>query len=106
MSRIPALDPGILGFTLALSIVTGTVFGLLPAIQVSRADLTGALKETGGRTGTISVVLLCGAGLQIRSFVAVHNVDPGFDGRGVLTMKVSLAGPKYASTGGTDRLSR
>ena len=123
MSRIPALDPGVLGFTLALSIATGIVFGLLPAIQVSRADLTGALKETGGRTGTglkqnrtrgllvvsemaISVVLLCGAGLLIRSFMAVHNVDPGFDGRGVLTMKVSLAGPKYASTGETERLSR
>jgi predicted permease len=123
MSGIPALDPWILAFTLALSVATGVLFGLVPAIQVSRADLTGALKEAAGRTGTglrqnrtrgllvasemaIAVVLLCGAGLLIRSFLALHNVAPGFDGRGVLTMQVSLAGPKYASTGDADRLSR
>ena len=54
----------------------------------------------------IAVILLCGAVLLIRSFSALHTVDPGFDSRNLLTMKVSLAGPKYASANVVDRIAR
>jgi predicted permease len=101
-------------------VVTGIVFGLLPAFQVSRVDLVSSLKESGGRAGTglkhgqtraalvaaemaIAVVLLCGAMLLIRSFVALHSVQPGFDPRNLLTMKVALAGPEEFNAGAVDR---
>jgi putative ABC transport system permease protein len=109
------LDLRVLAFTLALSIVTGIVFGLFPAIQASRADLHSTLKETGSRSGTtlrqnksravlvvvemaLAIVLLVGAGLLIRTFAALHNVAPGFDANGVLTMETSLTGGRYDQT--------
>jgi predicted permease len=111
------------GFTALLSLLTGILFGLVPAIQVSRADLTSLLKESGGRSGAspkhsrtrgilvsaevgIAVILLCGAVLLIRSFAALHSVEPGFDSRNLLTMKVSLGGPKLASAGVVDHVAR
>jgi len=123
MTRIPGLNPWVAGFTVLLSLVTGILFGLVPAIQVSRPDLTSSLNESSGRVGTglkhnrargilvvgemaIAVILLCGAVLLMRSFALLHNVDPGFDARNLLTMKVSLAGPKYASASVVDRLAR
>ena len=106
------LDWRVLGFTLALSILTGILFGLVPALQSSRADLSSALKESGNRSGTglrhnqtrallvttemaLAVVLLIGAALLIRSFVAIRQVNPGFDAHNVLTMRMSLTGPQF-----------
>jgi len=123
MAAIPALNPWVAGFTVLLSLVTGILFGLVPSIQVSRVDLTSLLNESGGRTSAglrhnrargilvsaevaIAVILLCGAVLLIRSFAALHNVEPGFDSRNLLTMKVSLAGPKLGSASIVDRIAR
>jgi predicted permease len=123
MAAVPALNPWVTGFTVLLSLLTGILFGLVPAIQVSRAELTSLLKESGGRSGAspkhtrtrgilvsaevgIAVILLCGAVLLIRSFAALHSVEPGFDSRNLLTMKVSLGGPKLASASVVDRMAR
>jgi predicted permease len=122
MARVPALDARVAGFSVVLSVVTGVLFGLLPAFQLSRVDLASSLKESSGRTGTglkqgqtraalvaaemaIAVVLLCGAMLLIRSFMALHRVQPGFDPRNLLTMKVVLAGPEEVNAGAVDRLA-
>jgi predicted permease len=121
-SAAPALDPLVAAFTFLLSLATGLLFGSLPAVQVSRADLVSAMKS-GGRTGAgleqrrtrgllvaaeiaIAVVLLCGAVLLLRSFAALHTVSLGFDTRSLLTMEVSLAGPGYTDSAVVDRLSR
>jgi putative ABC transport system permease protein len=107
-----SLDWQVLGFTLALSVLTGILFGLVPAFKSSRADLGSALKDGSNRSGTgighdktrallvtteimLAVVLLIGAGLLIRSFVTIRHVDPGFDASAVLTMRMSLAGPRF-----------
>jgi len=102
----------VLGFTLGLSLLTGTIFGLAPAIQASRTDLNKSLKE-GGRSGSegasrnlvrsilvvvevaIAVVLLVGAGLLIKSFVRLQEVTPGFDASGILTMQIALPETRY-----------
>jgi putative ABC transport system permease protein len=106
------LDWRVLGFTLTLSILTGVVFGLAPALQSSRADLSGALKESSSRSATglqhrkarallvisemaLAVVLLIGAALLIRTSIAIRRVNPGFDAHQVLTMRMSLAGPQF-----------
>jgi len=122
MAQVPALDGWVAGFSVVLSVVTGILFGLLPAFQLSRVDLASSLKESSGRAGTgpkhgqtraalvaaemaIAVVLLCGAMLLIHSFLALHSVQPGFDPRNLLTMKVPLAGPEEFNPGEVDRLA-
>jgi len=107
------LDLRVLLVTLVASVVTGILFGLVPAIASAKPELTEALKE-GGRgstTGTrrnrvrnalvvsevaLALVLLVAASLLLKSFVRLQNVDPGFDPRNVLTMEVSLPLAKYA----------
>ena len=123
LAAASALNPRVAAFTLLMALATGVLFGLAPAMQVSRADLVAALKESGGRaTGggrqtrtrsllvasevALAVVLLCGAGLLIRSFAAMQAAALGFDSRNLLTIEVSLAGPGYATSAAVERIGR
>src|ERR1044072_2562716 len=106
-----SIDPRVAAFTLLVSVVTGVLFGLAPAIQVSRSDLTDALKESGRTTAglrrnrlrnalvvsevALSLVLLVGAGLMIRGFARLNQVDPGFQPAPVLTIGVAFLTTKY-----------
>ncbi|HEY7544933.1 MAG TPA: ABC transporter permease [Blastocatellia bacterium] len=112
---IPRLDEaGIdlkaLGFTLALAAVTSVLFGLAPAVQWSKVNLSESLRESGAAAGTsrqrirsllvvaeiaLSMALLAGAGLMIRSFLRLQQVDPGFDSKNVLTAQITLPTSKY-----------
>jgi putative ABC transport system permease protein len=104
------IDPRVLIFTFGISLVTGLVFGLVPALQSSRPDLNDALKE-GGRGSSsgnrvarnlfvvaemaLALVLLVGAGLMLRSFSQLHQVKTGFETENVLTMRIQLPMAKY-----------
>lgn len=122
ITAIPALDPLVVLFTFGLAALTGILFALAPALQLSRTELSAAL-ASGTRTGAsrgqsrtravlvsaevaLAVVLLCGAVLLIRSFAALHAVNLGFDTNHLLTMEISLAGPGYANSSEIDRLTR
>jgi len=102
----------VLAFTLGLSVITGIVFGLVPALEATRFDLHGSLKEggknVGGTSGShrvrslfvvtqvaLAMVLLVGAGLFIRSLRRLESVDPGFNANNLLTMRVTLPLAKY-----------
>lgn len=117
------LDWSVLAFTIALSVITGVLFGLFPALEASRADLSATLKEAGSRTGSglrqnksravlvvveiaLSAILLVGAGLLIRTFSSLHNAAPGFDPHNVLTMETSLTGSRYDRTAAIADLAR
>ena len=107
-----SLDPAVLVFTMVLAIVTGVLFGLLPALQLSRSDITNALKD-GGRTGTAgrsrqlarrslvvlqlasSVVLALAAGLLIRSLIELNRIDLGFNPANVLTAQLQVPATSY-----------
>jgi putative ABC transport system permease protein len=110
-----ALDWRVLLFTVVVAVLTGILFGLIPALSASRSDLNATLKESGARSGTglrqnksrsalvivemaLALVLLVGAALLIRTFVAMQMVDPGFNSHGVLTMQMSLAGDRFQKT--------
>jgi len=108
------IDASVLAFTSLLAVLTGLVFGSVPTLQTVRGSLQAALRE-GGRSGgpdrrgsatrrvlvvtqvALALMLLTGAGLLIRSFSRLQQVDPGFDSRGVLTMNIALPQAKYAS---------
>jgi len=117
------LDWRVLGFTLGVSVLTGIVFGLFPAIAASRSDLNSSLKESSNRSGTgfrqskarsllvigevlVALVLLVGSALFIRTFVALRGVQPGFNAHNVLTLQMSLTGDRYQKTAGVAQLSR
>jgi putative ABC transport system permease protein len=109
------IDRVVLGFTGALSVLTGLIFGIIPALTRAKPALNETLKE-GGRTGAafgrvrirgalivsevaLSLALLVGAGLLIKSFWRLTQVDPGFQTDHLLTMNVTLIGEKYKLTG-------
>jgi putative ABC transport system permease protein len=117
------IDWRILTFTLGVSLFTGILFGLFPAIGASRPDLNSTLKESSNRAGTgfqqskarsllviseisLAMVLLIGAALLIRTFLALHRVNPGFDPHNVLTMEMSLTGDRFQKTAGVAQLVR
>lgn len=106
------LDATVLLFTLGLSLLTGLLFGLFPALRLSRPDLNSTLKDgarTVGASGkrvrdvlvvaqlALALVLLIGAGLMIRSFMNLLSVDPGFDANNVLTLEYRLPANKYTT---------
>ena len=108
------IDGSVMAFTLVVSVVTGLLFGLAPAIQTSRTNLQETLKD-GSRSGTadfagrslrralvvaevaLSLTLLVGAGLLIKSVGRLENVDPGFDPHNVLVFNLNLPAAKYRS---------
>ena len=107
------MDLRVLLFTLAVSVIVGALFGMVPTLQLARANPNAALRDEGrgvsvGHTRTyaknalvvgqvgLSLLLVVSAGLLLRSFVRLLNVDPGFDATNVLTMNVSLPTVKYA----------
>jgi predicted permease len=111
-----AVNGMVLGFTFGVALITGVLFGLAPVWRAIKVDLNTSLKA-GGRSGqsegglhfrrhslrgllvvselTLSLMLLIGAGLLLRSFVKLQNVPPGFTTEHVLTMEVAATGPKY-----------
>jgi putative ABC transport system permease protein len=112
------VDQYVLFFVFAVSLITGLVFGILPAWKASAANVSEALKE--GERGSsegigrnrlrsllvssefaFAVILLAGAGLMIRTFIAVQNIDPGFDPHNVLTMMVRILGTEQTAAGHT-----
>ena len=109
------VDPFVLWVTVGITVASGLVFGILPALSLSNPSLGETLKDAGGRGSSaasrvgrtrsslvvvelaLSLVLLVGAGLMVRSFMATMTADLGFDGRGLLNFQLSLAGDRYAS---------
>jgi predicted permease len=106
------VDMRCLAFTFGLSIITGLIFGLAPAMQSSRPNLTESLKESGRGSGpsasrnrlrsvlvisevAMTLVLLVCAGLLMRTVMRLRNVDTGFNGKNILAMNVGLPGIKY-----------
>jgi predicted permease len=112
------IDGTVLAFTFGVAILTGIIFGMAPAIRVARVDLNSSLKAGGRSSQTeggfnmarqglrsllviaelaLSMVLLIGAGLLIRSFTRLASVPPGFNPEHVISMRLAEAGPKYRS---------
>jgi putative ABC transport system permease protein len=110
------IDWQVLAFTTVIAVATGVLFGVVPAVQSARPNLNETLRDAGARGSSagrsrqrlrsslvvgevaLSLVLLVGAALLIRSFLGMQAVKPGFDAGNVLTMQVSLSGPAYDST--------
>jgi len=110
-------------FTIAICLFTGILFGLVPALQISKPDVASTLKDTGGRSSTgsrrhgflrkllvasemgLAVVLLAAAVLLIRSFVGLSTVTSGLDPHQVLTMQTSLMSERYATTEKVDQFT-
>ncbi|HZF37597.1 MAG TPA: ABC transporter permease, partial [Blastocatellia bacterium] len=106
------IDARVFGFTLLLSLLTGIIFGLAPALQAAKVDLNEALKQGGGRAGTgaghrrlrsalvvieiaLALVLLVGAGLLIQAFLRLRALDIGLNPENVLTLRTALPRNKY-----------
>jgi predicted permease len=119
-----ALDWHVLAFTLLAALVTGVLFGLIPAFSGSRADLSATLKENSSRGAAsgfrqnkarsilvvtemaLALILLVGAALLIRTFDTLRSEAPGFDAHHVLTMEMSLSGTRFEKTAGVAQAVR
>ena len=109
------IDGQVLLFTVGVAVVTGLLFGLVPALQSARPNLNETLRDAGARGSSagrsrqrlrstlvvgevaLSLVLLVGAALLIRSFIGMQSVKPGFDASHLLTMRLTMSGPAYDS---------
>ena len=117
------LDWHVVLFTVGVALATGLIFGLIPALHSSKADLTTTLKESAGRSGSgfrqnkvrsvlvvievaLALVLLIGSALLIRTAAALGRVDPGFDAHNVLTMRMSLKGADFEKAEAVEQLVR
>jgi putative ABC transport system permease protein len=117
------VDWRVLLFTLGISVLTGILFGLMPAIAVSKPDLSGTMKESSKGSGSsirhnivrsllviceiaIALVLLVVASLLIRTFAALRAVEPGFDSHNVWTAEMALNGPQFEKTTGVAQVVR
>src|SRR6185436_11997288 len=107
------IDPSVIAFFAAMCIATGVLFGLAPALHVSKTDVNEVMKEAGGRSGTggrrtrrwtsgliiaevtLTLVLLAGAAFMMRSFLALYRMEVGTDTSHVLTMRLNLPLAKY-----------
>lgn len=115
LNGLALLDWRILLFLFGISLLTGVMFGLFPALRISHLDVNATLKESSGRSGTglrhsrargllvisevaLAVVLLSGAALMIRTFAGLRSVNPGIDPTNVLTMRTAISGARYGST--------
>ena len=110
------IDGQVLAFTVAVAVGTAFLFGLAPAVQAARPNLIETLRDAGARGSSagkarqrlrsglvvaevaLSVILLVGATLLVRSFLELQSVKPGFDPTRVLTLRVTMTGPQYDST--------
>ena len=117
------LDSAVLAFTLMVAIATGVLFGLAPAVRASRLDLDAVLRLGADRAGAgfghsrlrallvvseiaLAVTLLIGSSLLIRSLVTLRGVNPGFEGRGLLTMQTAVTGRRFATMAGVSQTVR
>jgi putative ABC transport system permease protein len=107
-----SIDKRVLGFALVLSVLTSVIFGLLPALEAARPNTNESLKEGGRGTSAgrghrvlnwfvvaqvaLSLMLLIGAGLMIKSLIRLQSVEPGFEANNVLTVSIALPRAKYA----------
>ena len=117
-----SVDWRVFGFAVAVSVLTGVVFGLLPALHAARVELIAAIKRTTagghGRQGTgrratvvaielaLAVVLIVGAALLIRTSIVLRAVDTGFDPHHVVTMRTSVTATKFETSAGMAELTR
>ena len=110
------IDWQVLAFTAAVAVATGILFGLVPALQAARPNLNETLRDAGARGTSVgrarqrlrsglvvgelalSLMLVVGAALLIRSFLGMQGIKPGFDSTNLLTMRLTLTGPAYDST--------
>jgi putative ABC transport system permease protein len=117
------LDPHILFFTLGISVLTGILFGLVPAVGASRSNLAASLSESGSRTSAgfrsrsfrsalvvsemaLALILVIGATLLIRTYLKLQAVDPGFDPSNTLTMAMSISGSRFQTTAPVEQIIR
>ena len=114
------LDWRVLAFTALVSIGTGLLFGVMPAVNAARHDLSGTLRDGTGASGggasnrirsalvvleiALALTLVIGSGLLIRTSLALRAVDPGFDPTNVLTMRMAFTGPRYESAAAVDQV--
>lgn len=123
MSVFALLDGRVMLFTLGVSVLTGIVFGMIPAVQLARTDLNSTLKDASGRSGTglhrnrtfgalvvsevaLALVLLVSSALLVRTFIELRNVNPGFNTHNILTARVSMVGQKYTRAAAVESLDR
>jgi putative ABC transport system permease protein len=118
-----SMDWRVVGFALLVSVTTGILFGLIPALHGSRTTLSETLKESSGRSGTgfrhnksrsllvviemaLALILLVGSALLIRTSLALRAVEPGYEANNVLTMRMSLSGSRFLESAGVERMIR